>query len=159
MNIPMRCGCLQYYGEKGTRRNTHPHRAEQFAACIGSFRNLSFRDVPSNFTAQGSDQRNNLETIEYSSGMDRDNFYTVAKTAKILGISETRIRQLLGEGQIAGSRTNRVWEVSKHSGHAFRDTYEPKGRAKDTDTLPKYTREALDAALRYRTTVIPKIVV
>jgi len=91
--------------------------------------------------------------------MDRDNFYTIPETAKILGISETHVRQLLREGQIAGNRTNRVWEVSKHSVHAFRDTYEPKGRAKDTDTLPKYTQDALDAALRYRTTVIPKVVV
>jgi predicted nucleic acid-binding Zn-ribbon protein len=76
--------------------------------------------------------------------MDRDNFYTVPETAKILDISQTRVRQLLREGSIEGMRNENTWEVSRQSVHTFRDTYEPKGRAKDTETMPQDTREALD---------------
>jgi excisionase family DNA binding protein len=76
--------------------------------------------------------------------MDRDVSYTVPEAAKVLGISQTRVRQLLREGQIAGTRTDNMWEVSKHSVHSFRDTYEPKGKAKDSETLPIEAREAMD---------------
>jgi len=76
--------------------------------------------------------------------MDRDVSYTVPEVAKVLGISQTRVRQLLREGQIAGTRTDNMWEVSKHSVHSFRDTYEPKGKAKDSETLPIEAREAMD---------------
>jgi len=76
--------------------------------------------------------------------MDRDNFYTVPETAKVLGISETRVRQLLRSDEIEGERTGNVWEVSKQSVHSFRDTYEPKGKHKDSETLPIDAREALE---------------
>ncbi len=103
--------------------------------CITPFPYLSVRR---------SHRRNKLETFGYSSGMDRDNFYTVPESAKILGISQTRVRQLLRDGQIEGERNGGTWEVSKHSVHTFRDTYEPKGKQKDAGTLPEAAREALD---------------
>lgn len=37
-----------------------------------------------------------------------------------------------------------MWEVSKQSVHSFRDTYEPKGKSKDAETLPVEAREAMD---------------
>jgi len=76
--------------------------------------------------------------------MDRDNFYTVPETAKVLGISQTRVRQLLRSGEIEGERNENTWEVSKQSVHSFRDTYEPKGKAKDSETLPIEARAALE---------------
>ena len=76
--------------------------------------------------------------------MDRNTFYTVAETAKVLGISETRVRQLLRSGEIEGTRQENTWEVSKQSVHTFRDSYEPKGKAKDSDTVPVAVREAQD---------------
>src|SRR4051794_731602 len=76
--------------------------------------------------------------------MDRDNFYTVSEAARVLDISETRVRQLLRSGDIVGDRTGKVWEVSKQSLHSFRDSYEPKGKTKDSEILPIETREVLD---------------
>jgi excisionase family DNA binding protein len=76
--------------------------------------------------------------------MNRDTSYTVLEAAKILDISETRVRQLLRSGDIEGDRIGTSWEVSKQSLHSFRDTYEPKGKGKDTETLPVGTREAMD---------------
>jgi excisionase family DNA binding protein len=88
--------------------------------------------------------RNNAGTFEYYSDMDRDNFYTVPEAAKVLDISKTRVRQLLRSGEIDGDRSGKVWEVSKQSLHSFRDSYEPKARAKDSETLPVNVREAID---------------
>ena len=76
--------------------------------------------------------------------MDRNVSYTVPEAAKVLGISQTRVRQLLRDGQIEGERNENTWEVSKQSVHTFRDTYEPKGKAKDAETLPTPAREALE---------------
>jgi excisionase family DNA binding protein len=76
--------------------------------------------------------------------MDRNVSYTVPEAAKVLGVSQTRVRQLLRDGQIEGNRTDNQWEVSKQSVHTFRDTYEPKGKAKGSETLPIEAREALD---------------
>lgn len=88
--------------------------------------------------------QNNRETFRYYSAMDRDISYTVAEAAKVLGISETRVRQLLRSGDIEGDRTGNSWEVSKQSLHSFRDTYEPKGKQNNSETLPLEAREAMD---------------
>jgi excisionase family DNA binding protein len=76
--------------------------------------------------------------------MDRDTSYTVPEAAKVLGISETRVRQLLRSEEIEATRTGNVWEVSKQSLHSFRDSYEPKGKQNNAETLSIETREALD---------------
>lgn len=76
--------------------------------------------------------------------MDRDTSYTVPEAAKVLGISETRVRQLLRSEEIEATRAGSVWEVSKQSLHSFRDSYEPKGKQNNAETLPIETREALD---------------
>ena len=75
--------------------------------------------------------------------VDRDTYYTVPETAKVLGISETRVRQLVRSGEIEGHRAGNVWEVSRQSVHTFRDTYEPKGRQNVSETLPTSTLDAL----------------
>jgi excisionase family DNA binding protein len=88
--------------------------------------------------------QNYRETFRYDSAVDKDTSYTVPEAAKVLGISETRVRQLLRSGDIEGDRTGNVWEVSKQSLHSFRDTYAPKGKQNTAETLPIEAREAMD---------------
>ena len=76
--------------------------------------------------------------------MDRESTYTVPDAAKILGISQTRVRQLARAGEIEAENINGVWQVAKHSLHSFRESYEPKGKAKDSETLPIEQRQALE---------------
>src|SRR5215210_649090 len=76
--------------------------------------------------------------------MDRDISYTVPEAAKVLGISETRVRQLLRSEEIEATRTGNVWEVSKQALHSFRDSYAPKGKQNNAETLPIEAREAMN---------------
>jgi excisionase family DNA binding protein len=76
--------------------------------------------------------------------MNRDTFYTVPEAAKVLGISQTRVRQLLRESAIEGERTDTTWNVSKQSLHSFRDSYEPKGKQKETKQEFLEVREVMD---------------
>jgi excisionase family DNA binding protein len=76
--------------------------------------------------------------------MDRDKFYSVSEAAKLLGVSQTRVRQLLREGAIEGDRNTSTWNVSKQSLHSFRDSYEPKGKGKEDAVYPHEAKEALE---------------
>jgi excisionase family DNA binding protein len=77
--------------------------------------------------------------------MNRDVFYTVPEAAKILGVSQTRVRQLLRDGTIEGERSETTWNISKQSLHSFRDTYEPKThRTEPPQPQSADVQEALD---------------
>jgi excisionase family DNA binding protein len=52
---------------------------------------------------------------------DRDAYYTVNEAAKVLGISERRVRQLAQDEKIAGERTDAGWKLFRCSVHNFRD--------------------------------------
>lgn len=88
--------------------------------------------------------QHSCETSAIIFTMDTDSTYTVPEAAKILGVSQTRVRQLARAGEIEAENSNGIWQVAKHSLHSFRESYEPKGKAKDSETLPIEAREAMD---------------
>jgi excisionase family DNA binding protein len=52
---------------------------------------------------------------------DRQEYYTVSEAAKVLGISERRVRQIAQDGKIEGVRTEEGWKLFRYSVHDFRD--------------------------------------
>ena len=52
-----------------------------------------------------------------------DEFYTASEAAKLLGISSARVRQLLNDGELEGTRDpmSDRWRVSRASVHARRE--------------------------------------
>jgi excisionase family DNA binding protein len=52
---------------------------------------------------------------------DRQEVYTVAEAAKVLDITERRVRQLAQDGKIEGVREEAGWKVFRYSVHDFRD--------------------------------------
>lgn len=52
---------------------------------------------------------------------DRQEYYTVSEAAKVLDISERRVRQLAQDRKIEGVRSDAGWKVFRYSVHAFRD--------------------------------------
>ena len=55
-----------------------------------------------------------------------EDYYTVREDARILRVSEARIRQLLGSGELEGSKgvTDR-WQIPQHAVHARREQHRP----------------------------------
>jgi excisionase family DNA binding protein len=53
---------------------------------------------------------------------DRSELYTVQEAAKVLGITDRRVRALAQEGRIKGERTEGGWKLFRYSVHSFRDT-------------------------------------
>jgi excisionase family DNA binding protein len=51
----------------------------------------------------------------------RNELYTVAEAAKVLGITDRRVRALAQEGRIEGERTEGGWKLFRYSVHSFRD--------------------------------------
>jgi excisionase family DNA binding protein len=52
---------------------------------------------------------------------DRQEYYTVSEAAKVLSISERRVRQIAQDGKVDGVRTEDGWKLFRYSVHAFRD--------------------------------------
>jgi excisionase family DNA binding protein len=52
---------------------------------------------------------------------DRQEYYTVSEAAKVLDISERRVRQIAQDGKVDGVRTEDGWKIFRYSVHAFRD--------------------------------------
>jgi|SRR5215210_1254340 len=77
--------------------------------------------------------------------MDRDEFYTVSEAAKVLGLGERRIRQLVSEGEVEGDRVGNAWHIFRHSVHSFRDEHGVRERPRAGSEWPP---EALDAFRR-----------
>ena len=51
----------------------------------------------------------------------REDFYSTSETSKLLGITESRVRQLARAGNIEGMRAEEGWKLYRYSVHAFRD--------------------------------------
>jgi excisionase family DNA binding protein len=48
--------------------------------------------------------------------------YTTGEAARILGVTETRIRQLLLSGELEGTRDmNELWRIPQHAVHARKE--------------------------------------
>jgi excisionase family DNA binding protein len=52
---------------------------------------------------------------------DRQEYYTVSEAAKVLDISERRVRQIAQDGKIEGVRSEDGWKLFRYSIHDFRD--------------------------------------
>jgi excisionase family DNA binding protein len=52
---------------------------------------------------------------------DRSELYTVKEAAKVLGMTDRRVRALAQEGRIEGERTDAGWKLFRYSVHSFRD--------------------------------------
>ena len=52
---------------------------------------------------------------------DRQEYYTVSEAAKVLDISERRVRQIAQDGKVDGVRTEDGWKLFRFSVHTFRD--------------------------------------
>jgi hypothetical protein len=55
---------------------------------------------------------------------DRQEYYTVSEAAKILDISERRVRQIAQDGKVEGVRSEDGWKLFRYSVHDFRDRRE-----------------------------------
>jgi excisionase family DNA binding protein len=52
---------------------------------------------------------------------DRQEYYTVSEAAKVLSISERRVRQIAQDGKLEGVRSEDGWKLFRYSVHGFRD--------------------------------------
>jgi excisionase family DNA binding protein len=67
---------------------------------------------------------------------DRSEVYTVQEAAKVLGITDRRVRALAQEGRIEGERTDAGWKISRYSVHSYRDDKRERPlEARGTDSL------------------------
>jgi excisionase family DNA binding protein len=71
---------------------------------------------------------------------DRQEVYTVAEAAKVLDITERRVRQLAQDGKIEGVREEAGWKVIRYSVHDFRD------RRRETQKILSEPRETASEA-------------
>jgi excisionase family DNA binding protein len=68
---------------------------------------------------------------------DRSAYYTVSEAAKVLGITDRRVRALAQEGRIEGQRMEGGWKLFRYSVHSFRDERRERERPQEAggDTL------------------------
>ena len=78
--------------------------------------------------------------------MDRDEYYTVAEAAKILNLTDRRVRQLMESGDLEATRAEGRWKVFRKSVHAFRDARRTPGGSQEGLEWPPEAREALRRA-------------
>jgi len=83
--------------------------------------------------------------IHYPSGMIEDRFYTVTEAAKVLSITNRRVRQLAQEGRIDGQRTDGGWKLFRSSVHSFRDE---KRSLTSSSAVPHWPPEARETLQR-----------
>lgn len=76
--------------------------------------------------------------------MTEDKFYTVTQAAKVLSITNRRVRQLAQEGRIEAERTDEGWKLFRSSVHAFRDEKRTAGSSGETLYWPPEAMEALE---------------
>ena len=88
--------------------------------------------------------------------MDRDEFYSVSEAAKVLGLGERRIRQLVSEGEVEGERVGNAWQIFRHSVHSFRDEHGVRERPRAGVGLAVPERARSFRALRRRAGQAPQ---
>jgi excisionase family DNA binding protein len=69
---------------------------------------------------------------------NRSEVYTVQEAAKVLGITDRRVRALAQEGRIEGARADAGWKLFRYSVHSFRDEKRERERpleARGSDSL------------------------
>ena len=88
--------------------------------------------------------------IHYPSPMDNQEVYSAEETAKILGISNRRVRQLAQEGRLEGERSEEGWKLFRSSVHSFRDEKRAQTANLDDFSLNQAGREALEEVKELR---------
>ena len=76
----------------------------------------------------------------YTRPSDRDEFYTPTEAAKVLGITDRRVRALAGERKIEGERTDAGWKLFRWSVHSFRDQRRKPGGSPEAAVSPAEAR-------------------
>jgi excisionase family DNA binding protein len=76
--------------------------------------------------------------------VDREEVYTVAETAKVLGITNRRVLQLVNAGELEAHREGNRWKVLRKSVHALRDSRRGPSTPSEAPEWPSEAREALE---------------
>jgi len=82
---------------------------------------------------------------------DRPETYTPAEAAKLLGLTDRRVRTLAAEGRIEGERTEAGWKLFRWSVHSFRDARRERSASLEADRAPvedRGERERVEALQR-----------
>jgi excisionase family DNA binding protein len=80
--------------------------------------------------------------------MDAEEFYSAEEAAKVLGITNRRVRQLAQEGRIGAERTDAGWKFFRASVHAFRDGKDGRKAPESVSVAGSWPDEARDALKR-----------
>jgi excisionase family DNA binding protein len=75
--------------------------------------------------------------------VDRQEVYTVAEAAKVLGITDRRVLQLVDGGELEAQREGSRWKVFRRSVHALRDSRRASSTPSEAPEWPSEAREAL----------------
>ena len=73
---------------------------------------------------------------------DRQEYYTVSEAAKVLDISERRVRQIAQDGKVEGVRSEDGWKLFRCSVHGFRDRKEAQNPVRAVRGGPEPSSEA-----------------
>ncbi len=75
---------------------------------------------------------------------DRSEIYTVSEAAKVLGITDRRVRALAQEGRIEGQRAEGGWKLFRYSVHSFRDERRDREGLREAAQSPPEAREWIE---------------
>src|SRR5215212_9416555 len=77
---------------------------------------------------------------------DRQEYYTVSEAAKVLNISERRVRQIAQDGKVEGMRSEEGWKIFRYSVHDFRDRREAQPPVRGGRESSSEAREWIERA-------------
>jgi excisionase family DNA binding protein len=76
-----------------------------------------------------------------------DDYYTTGEAARILGVTETRVRQLLLTRELQGTRDmNERWRIPKHAVHARKEQRKPQETARTAIEAREWAERAQELA-------------
>ena len=75
---------------------------------------------------------------------DRQEYYTVSEAAKVLDISERRVRQIAQVGKVEGERSEEGWKLFRYSVHDFRDRREAQNPVRGVRESSSEAREWIE---------------
>jgi len=75
---------------------------------------------------------------------DRQQYYTVSEAAKVLDISERRVRQIAQDGKVEGVRSEDGWKLLRYSVHDFRDRREAQNPVRGGREASSEAREWIE---------------
>jgi excisionase family DNA binding protein len=88
--------------------------------------------------------RNIFVSYAIISAMERDAYYTVAEAAKLLSVTQARVRQLARSGDIEGERAEDGWKLFRASVNDYRDHKRASERPREAQEWPQDARDLLE---------------